>query len=211
MTDLEEKKRRQKESAARSRAKHREKRLEDTRRWRAKNREHVKEYNQKYVADNKERYAALNVKWREENREHRNTQLRDRYHTDPRYKWRVRLSNGLHQVVQRRGTDKAFATLELIGCTVDELLSHLETRFTEGMNWDNYGSYKNGKAMTWHIDHIRPCASFDLTDPVQQKACFHYSNLQPLWAVDNCSKSDTYSGDDSHIMWDEIFSDSEEV
>lgn len=50
------------------------------------------------------------------------------------------------------------------------------------MTWANYG--KSG----WHIDHIKPCASFDLSDPDQQKACFHYSNLQPLWAFDNLSK-----------------------
>jgi HNH endonuclease. len=50
------------------------------------------------------------------------------------------------------------------------------------MSWDNYG--RDG----WHIDHIRPCASFDLTDPEQQRQCFHYTNLQPLWAADNIRK-----------------------
>ena len=49
------------------------------------------------------------------------------------------------------------------------------------MNWDNYGQ--------WHIDHIRPCASFNLLDPIEQKICFHYTNLQPLWAEDNLKKS----------------------
>ena len=52
------------------------------------------------------------------------------------------------------------------------------------MSWDNYGIHG------WHIDHIRPCASFDLTDPEQQRQCFHYPNLQPLWAFDNLSKND---------------------
>jgi hypothetical protein len=47
------------------------------------------------------------------------------------------------------------------------------------MSWDNW-SLKG-----WHIDHIRPISSFDLSDPAQQKECFHYSNLQPLWAIDN--------------------------
>ena len=50
------------------------------------------------------------------------------------------------------------------------------------MTWQNYGD-------GWHIDHIHPCAAFDLTDPEQQKACFHWSNLQPLWAIDNFRKS----------------------
>ncbi len=48
------------------------------------------------------------------------------------------------------------------------------------MNWDN--------RRTWHIDHIRPCASFDLTDPEQQKVCFNFRNLQPLFAIDNLKK-----------------------
>jgi hypothetical protein len=44
----------------------------------------------------------------------------------------------------------------------------------------------------WHVDHIRPCASFDLTDPEQQAICFHYTNLQPLWAIDNIKKGARY-------------------
>ena len=52
------------------------------------------------------------------------------------------------------------------------------------MTWKNYG--RNG----WHIDHILPCSSFDLTDPEQRRKCFHYTNLQPLWEIDNIRKSD---------------------
>lgn len=58
----------------------------------------------------------------------------------------------------------------------------LEQQFTEGMTWENYGE--------WHVDHIRPCVSFDLSIPEQQQECFHYTNLQPLWAKDNLQKSD---------------------
>ena len=60
----------------------------------------------------------------------------------------------------------------------------IESQFVDGMSWDNHGE--------WHIDHIRPCASFDLTDPEQQKECFNYKNLQPLWAKDNLSKGDRF-------------------
>jgi hypothetical protein len=77
---------------------------------------------------------------------------------------------------------KVNKTVDLLGCTINQLRTHLEGLFTNGMSWSNYG--KHG----WHIDHIRPCASFDLTDPFQQKQCFHYTNLQPLWAFDNLSK-----------------------
>ena len=51
-----------------------------------------------------------------------------------------------------------------------------------GMTWENYGE--------WHLDHMRPCASFNLEDPEEQKKCFHWTNLQPLWAKDNLAKSD---------------------
>ena len=57
---------------------------------------------------------------------------------------------------------------------------HIQNKFTEGMLWDNYG--------LWHIDHIRPCSKFDLSKPKEQRKCFHYSNLQPLWAIDNIRK-----------------------
>ena len=86
----------------------------------------------------------------------------------------------IHEVL--RGIVKHNHTLEMIGCTAKELKNYLASKFTDGMTWENYGRYG------WHVDHIRPCASFDFTDPEQQKQCFHYTNLQPLWARDNLSK-----------------------
>jgi len=80
------------------------------------------------------------------------------------------------------GKRKTASTIELVGCSQDELISHLESQFTDGMSWDNYGVHG------WHIDHIVPCASFDMSDENQQKQCFHYTNLQPLWAKDNLTK-----------------------
>ena len=64
------------------------------------------------------------------------------------------------------------------------LKQHLESQFKDGMSWNNHG------VKGWHIDHIKPCASFDLTDPEEQKKCFHFSNLQPLWWIDNLKKKD---------------------
>jgi hypothetical protein len=80
------------------------------------------------------------------------------------------------------GISKSASTQELLGCSFDVFIQHLESQFKNGMSWGNRG--RTG----WHIDHIRPCASFDLSDPEQQRECFHYSNLQPLWAVDNIRK-----------------------
>ena len=92
---------------------------------------------------------------------------------------RNRIYMALRNVVKGRAT-KAAKTDELLGCSRHEFMQHLETLFLPGMSWDNRAK--------WHIDHIRPCASFDLTDPAQQRLCFHYTNLQPLWAADNLRK-----------------------
>ncbi|MFA5234158.1 MAG: hypothetical protein WC390_07145 [Sulfurimonas sp.] len=87
-----------------------------------------------------------------------------------------------------KGKTKSKYTLELIGCSIEFLKQWLENKFIEGMNWNNYGFGKN----KWNIDHIKPCSKFDLTDIEQQKQCFHYSNLQQLWHIDNLKKNNKY-------------------
>lgn len=96
---------------------------------------------------------------------------------------RIRLSQVL------KNNKKSLSMAKLLGCTIDELRLYLKSQFKEGMTWDNYGTGYNGKGMQeWHIDHIKPCASFDLSVPKQQQECFHYTNLQPLWAEENRKK-----------------------
>lgn len=89
---------------------------------------------------------------------------------------RSRLYNAL------KGKNKSKKILNLIGCSIQELIKYLEVQFVNGMSWDNYGK--------WHVDHRIPCSSFDLTKEAEQLKCFHFSNLQPLWAIDNLRKSD---------------------
>jgi hypothetical protein len=74
----------------------------------------------------------------------------------------------------------------LLGCSPEEARVHIESLFQPGMTWQNYG--QNG----WHIDHIIPCAMFDLKNSEEAEVCFHWTNLQPLWAKDNLSKRDRY-------------------
>lgn len=71
--------------------------------------------------------------------------------------------------------------MELLGCTLEEFKSHIEKQFDDKMTWENYGAY-------WHVDHIIPCASFDLTKEDDQRRCFHYTNMQPLEAHANMRK-----------------------
>ena len=79
-----------------------------------------------------------------------------------------------------KGNVKCAKTFELLGCSAEEWKVHLEKQFKDGMSCDNYGD--------WEIDHIRPCASFNLELEEDQRACFHYSNTQPLWQSENASK-----------------------
>ena len=83
-----------------------------------------------------------------------------------------------------RGKIKAATTMALVGCSREQLKRHLERQFKDGMSWDNYGK--------WHVDHKKPCVSFNLNIAIEQQKCFHYSNLQPLWAKDNISKGSRY-------------------
>lgn len=112
---------------------------------------------------------------------------RKRYNSDQyQFKYISLLRERLYRSL--KGTLKSRPTLELLGCSLEELKIHLESQFEDWMTWDNHGSYQKDRK-TWHIDHIKPCTSFDLTDPEQQKQCFHYTNLQPLRAIDNIKKS----------------------
>jgi hypothetical protein len=108
--------------------------------------------------------------------------------TNFKYKISSNLRCRVRQVLSNQCATKNNTTLTLIGCDIEFLKKHLESQFQEGMSWENYGFWKVGEPMKWHIDHIIPCAKFDLTNPEEQKKCFHYSNLQPLWAIDNLAK-----------------------
>ena len=113
-------------------------------------------------------------------REYMREYARDRAERDPHFRMSNALRARVRMAIKSSGGRKSRKTMQLVGCTIEYLRQHLETQFTNGMAWDNYGD--------WHIDHIMPCAAFDLTDAKQQLECFNYTNLQPLWASDNMSK-----------------------
>lgn len=151
--------------------------------WREKNPERAKATTQAWREVNKNRHLDHAASWKRKNRDRFNKITRERYAvryaTDINYKIKVCLRGRLGMAL--RGSLKASNTTALLGCSIDELRFHLERQFQPGMTWENHGP-------VWHIDHIKTCASFDLSNPEQQKQCFHYTNLQPLWAVENLKK-----------------------
>lgn len=112
---------------------------------------------------------------------------RERKKYDINFKLSLNLRASLRQRLKRdKGKRNIGKTIKMIGCTLNELKIYLESKFQPGMTWDNWGV--NG----WHIDHIKPLSSFDLTDETQFKEANHYTNLQPLWAKDNLRKYNKY-------------------
>ena len=108
---------------------------------------------------------------------------RDRKQKEIGYRIKNNLRRGISSICSRQGMKKSTRTQEAVGCDIDFLRKHLESKFKKRMSWDNYGSY-------WHVDHIIPCASFDHNIESHVKACWNWTNLQPLTARANLAKSD---------------------
>jgi hypothetical protein len=147
--------------------------------------ERRKRYRAKY-AKNKARYQSYNRKGAKKYKAWYREWASNRYKTDVKHRLTIQMRSRLQAAL--KGTAKAASTMKLLGCSAADLKTYLESLWLPGMSWENHGTYRVGGEMTWHIDHIKPCVSFDLTDPEQQRKCFHYTNLQPLWAVDNLVK-----------------------
>jgi len=142
------------------------------------------EYKKRYDIEHKEEIKNKNKISREKGREKRRQYHAKRYRTDINYKLVHNLRSRIKNVY--RGNKKSDKSISLLGCTVSHLRNHIKSLFTEGMTWE---LFLEGKI---HVDHVKPCAKFDLSKPEQQKECFNWRNLQPLWAVDNLIKGAKY-------------------
>ena len=153
-----------------------------------KNKEKVRSLQKEYRENNKEKIAKGKKNYIENNkekyREYRKKLYAYKMENDKDFKLKKALRQRVYFAVKSINTKKSKKTMELLGCSIDELKKHLESKFKEGMSWENYG------LRGWHIDHIIPCSSFDLTKEDEQRKCFNYTNLQPLWWIDNIKKSD---------------------
>lgn len=151
------------------------------------NQEEIKRKRKVYYYKNKEKVIAINTDY--VNRNKNKVRARQRVHhkerkqTDLQYSILKNLRSRVGSAI-KRGGKKCNKTIDLVGCTMSVLLEHLENKFKDGMNWNNYG------LKGWHIDHIIPCSKFDMSKIKEQKKCFHFSNLQPLWWEENLKKGD---------------------
>jgi len=118
-----------------------------------------------------------NYKKTQEFKERRNLLEKKRRNNDPQYKMIINLRNRCRKAFLGFYKDKT--TKKLLGCSLEELQSYIESKFQFGMTMDNYGE--------WHLDHIIPLSSAKGSIELEQLC--HYTNLQPLWAKDNLIKS----------------------
>jgi hypothetical protein len=143
-------------------------------------RAYLREYRQRL--DVRERINAANRT--PEARRKINLLRRNKLLRDPGFKMACVLRSRIRCALRVVSAIKLADTETLIGCSITQLKQHLELLFKPGMTWGNHGN------KGWHIDHIKPCVSFDLTDKKQQMECFHFTNLQPLWAKENLLKAE---------------------
>ena len=140
--------------------------------WSENNREHLNEYHKE---------------WREKNidkhREYKRKYEKNRKDTDPLYKLISNFRTAIYQVLKENNINKNGHYFEILKYTPDDLILHLETKFTDGMTWDNYGE--------WHVDHVKPISSYIILEIGDDEFmnCWSLNNLQPLWGKENISKS----------------------
>jgi hypothetical protein len=155
--------------------------------WRKANREKVRASNKVWSKANPEKVRAKNKAWHKANREkvrekYRNY-MKHRCETDPLFKATSAIRNCINTAISKSGYSKNSRTELILGCSFQEFKNHIESKFSNGMTWLNHGMH------TWHIDHIIPMASANTMEEIIKLN--HYTNLQPLWAMDNLKKGDS--------------------
>jgi hypothetical protein len=149
----------------------------------AQKRAAVNAYNAEYRRRHPERVKAWNERYRRENPEKFRQSQRDykrrRYAEDPEYRLLCQMKSRLSKVLGRgRGVTESIAAC---GCTLGQLMQHLESQFEDGMSWD--------RRSEWHIDHIYPMCAIDPSNAAHVRAVNNYRNLRPLRSVDNWRKN----------------------
>ena len=150
--------------------------------YRLKNKEKLNEQKKEYYSENKEKINERSKEYHIKNKEKINEKTKERYSNDIQYKLIKQHRCSTRRLFKEANTIKCKRTEELLGCSKQQFQDYIVSKFKKGMTVDNHGKYG------WHLDHIKPCSSFDFTDPKQQEECCHYTNFQPLWWWENLAK-----------------------
>lgn len=158
--------------------------IERVRTYEKNNKETVRNTKRNYREKNSEKYREYAKSYKETYKPIRNAREKQRLVEDPIYALKKRLRNSMLTYVKKFDVKKPGTTIDLIGCSYEEFRSYFESKFVEGMTWELFCS--SGEI---HIDHIIPVSAFDFSIQEEIYKCFHYTNLQPLWKLDNLKKS----------------------
>jgi len=144
------------------------------------------DYYKIHYQDNKIHISKRNKNWKKENKNKTNTNRRKKRKTDLALKINENISNGIRSSLNGLKHGAHWETL--VDYDLEELMVHLESKFTEGMSWDNYGKGK----CKWNIDHVIAKCHFNITSNTcrEFRDCWGLNNLQPLWDVRNMEKGD---------------------
>jgi len=149
--------------------------------WRQKNIEHDRQRSREYYYKHRDKMINDATNYAKNNRDKINKRIKNKIKSDPTYKLKLALQSRTSAAL----TSYSSSTFEeFLGCSIQKARKHIELQFKKGMMWSNHGK--------WHIDHIRPVSSFDLSKKDQIYKCFNFKNLQPLWAKENLSKGTKY-------------------
>ena len=154
--------------------------------YRDKNKERLDEYYQEWSKNKKEHRKEYLKQYREKNKEKikevKRTYQKEKRHTDPIYKLISNFRTAIYTVLKENKLDKYTNYFNMVGYTAEQLKSHLEVQFKQGMTWENYGE--------WHVDHIKPISSFtfETCEDEEFKICWSLDNLQPMWGIENIKK-----------------------
>jgi hypothetical protein len=171
----------------------------NSKKYKVENKEKIHKKNQEYLEKNKElnklkcaEYRKRNPEtyrnWLKKNQEHRKRYVLD-YNQTPIIKLKNSMRSRLNIFIKKK--EQNLRTSEFLGCDYEFLIEYLEKKFLPGMSWQNYGYYG------WHVDHIIPLSLAKNKNEIIR--LFHYSNLQPLWAVDNLKKNNKIKLYDSFL------------
>jgi hypothetical protein len=158
-----------------------------SKKYQNKNKERLIEYHKEWSKNNRDKLNSYHKEWRENNidkhRETKREYQKHKRHTDPIYKLISNFRTAIYQVLKENNVQKNGHYFDVLKYTPEELMSHLESKFIDGMTWDNYGG--------WHVDHIKPISSFNIIEIADEEfmKCWGLDNLQPLWGMENIRKS----------------------